>query len=307
MTVRSDAPDRTTEGRPGPGGVIHDIGYRHHTGPRLGRRYIRRSLFVESARAAYGLGRTARARIVPMLLLAAMCLPAIVLVAGTVVTGADELIGDYTAYLLNTQIVVAIFVAAQAPANVSRDLRFGVTSLYFARPLERIDYVTAKFAAMTTAVFVLIATPLTILLLGALVAELPLSEQLPDYLRSLGGALLAALLLAGISLVIAAVTPRRGIGIAAIITVLLVLAGVQGATQVIASEQGADVLAGYLGLLSPFTLVDGVQSQLLGAETVLPVPPHGAAGGAIFAAVTLALILASFAALAWRYRRVSVS
>ena len=63
------------------------------------------------------------------------------------VTDDDELPGDYTSYVLNVQLLVMVYVAGQAPASVSRDLRFRVVSLYFSRPLERIDYVVAKYAA----------------------------------------------------------------------------------------------------------------------------------------------------------------
>lgn len=307
MNRPSEVPSSVTSPPWAADGVIHDIGYRHHDGPRLGRSYIRRSLFVESARGAYGLGRTGRSKIMPMLLLATSSLPALIIVVATALTGAEQLIGGYTAYVMNLQMVIAVYVAAQAPVSVSRDLRFGVTSLYFSRPLERIDYVTAKFAAMTTAILVLVATPLTILFVGALVAELPLAEQLPDYLRAMGGGLLVALVLAGIGLVIAAMTPRRGLGVAAVITVLMVLAGVQLAAQEIALDQGADTLAGYLGLLSPFTLVDGVQSSLLGADSILPASPPEATGALVFALVTVLVIVGSFASLLQRYRKVSVS
>ena len=75
------------------------------------------------------------------------------------------------------QVVIAIFVAAQAPAVMSRDLRYRVISLYFSRPLGRSDYVQAKYAAMVTALFVLMALPLTILFLGALLAKLPLRDN----------------------------------------------------------------------------------------------------------------------------------
>ena len=288
-------------------GTIHDIGYRHHTGPRLGRRSIRRSLFVESAKGAYGLGRTGRSKIMPMLLFVAMCLPALVIVVVTSLSGADALVAGYTSYLVNLQLVVAIYVAGQAPVSVSRDLRFGVMSLYFSRPLERVDYVLAKFAAMTSAIFVLVAAPLTILCVGALVAGLPLAEQVPDYLRSVIGGLLLALLLAGIGLVIAAMTPRRGLGVAAVISVLLVLVGLQGASQQIALDQGADVAAGYLGLLSPYTLVHGVQSSLLGAESVLLAPPAGTTDGVVFVVVAALIVAGCYGTLLLRYRRVSVS
>ena len=52
---------------PGPEntGVIHDIGYQRYEGPRLGRGYASRSLFVHSVRGAYGLGRSAWAKVLP--------------------------------------------------------------------------------------------------------------------------------------------------------------------------------------------------------------------------------------------------
>jgi len=244
--------------------------------------------------------------VMPLLLLAAICLPALIIAVIAAVTAADKLPGNYTAYVLNLQLVVMVYVAGQAPAGVSRDLRFRVMSLYLSRPLERIDYVVAKYAALTAATFALMALPLTILFVGALLAKLPVSEQVPDYLRSIGGAFLTALVLAGIGLVIAAVTPRRGLGVAAIIAVLAVLAGVQGAVQGIADHENQDTFAGYAGLFSPFTLVHGVQSSLLGAENQLPEGPPGALGGAVFAAVVVGVVAACFGALLVRYRRVSI-
>lgn len=287
-------------------GVIHDIGYQHYDGARLGRQYITRALYLDSALGAYGLGRSAKSKIVPMLLFAVMCVPAFIIAVIAAVTDASQLPADYTSYLLNVQVLVAIYVASQAPASVSRDLRFRVVSLYFSRPLRRIDYVLAKYAALTTALFLFIATPLTIMFAGSLLAELPIDEQVPDYLRSLTGGLIAALVLAGIGLVIAAVTPRRGLGVAAIITVLLVLAGVGGVIQGIADDEGKDTVAGYAGLISPFTLVDGVQAAVLGAESALPAEPPGTTGAIVFVLVTVAIIAGCFGALLMRYRKVSI-
>src|SRR5687768_9943428 len=121
--MSADTPVPTTAGAQG---VIHDVGYRHYQGERRGRAYIRGSLFVDSLREAYGLGRSARSKIMPMLLLAVMCLPAGVIVAITAVISGDELVAGYTTYLLNLQLVTSIFLAAQAPVLASRDLRFRV-------------------------------------------------------------------------------------------------------------------------------------------------------------------------------------
>jgi ABC-2 type transport system permease protein len=289
-----------------PKGVIHDLGYRHFDGERLGRGPIARALYVESARGAYGLGRAARSKVMPMLLVAAICLPAFIVSVVTSVTHLHSLPGGYTSYIIKTQAIVMVFVAGQAPASVSRDLRFRVVSLYFSRPLERIDYVAAKLAALATAAFVLMALPLTILFVGALLAKLPFSEQYADYLRALGGAGLTAVVLAGIGLVISAVTPRRGLGVAAIITVLAVLAALEGAVQGISHDQGQDTLSGYAGLLSPFTLVHGVQHSVLGAENALAAAPPGALGAWVFSGVLVLLVGACFGGLMLRYRRVQI-
>jgi ABC-2 type transport system permease protein len=286
-------------------GVIHDIGYRHYDGERRGRSYIRRSLYIESLKGAYGLGRSARSKVMPMILLALMCLPAGVIVAITAVTNSNELVGDYTSYILNLQLVVLIFLASQAPATVSRDLRFNVMSLYFSRPLDRVDYVAAKYAGMVSALFLLTVAPLTIMFAGALVVGLPITEQIPDFLRSVAGSGLLSLILGGFGLVIAAITPRRGFAVAAIIGVLLVLAGVQGVLQELAIAEGLDG-APYFGLLSPFTLVQGVQSSLLGGESPLPSPP-GATGALVFSVVALILVALPLGVLLLRYRSVKVS
>lgn len=287
-------------------GVIHDIGYRHYEADRRGRSYIRRSLFADSLRGAFGLGRSGRSKVMPMLLAAAMCLPAGVIVVISALIEADALFANYPSYLLNLQIVITIFIAAQAPVMVSRDLRFGVTSLYFSRPLERLDYVVAKYAAMAAALFVLTAAPLTIMFVGAIILGLPIAEQVPDFARAMAGAGLLSLILAGIGLVISAVTPRRGLAVAAVVGVLIVLSGVQAVAQELAAEEGVGESAAYLSLVSPFTLVEGLQSGVLGAASPLPTPP-GTTGPLTFSLAALLIVSGCFAALVLRYRSVSVT
>ncbi len=248
---------------PTPTDAIHDIGYRHYDGPRLGASYIRRALFLETFRGAFGLGRSARSKVMPFLLLAVMVLPAAVIGIVTGYFGFAELPLNYTAYVFTVQVAVTIFLGAQSPAAMSRDLRFRVAALYFSRPLSRRQYVQAKYAGMAAALFVLMGLPVTLLLAGALLAELSLGDQLPDYLRAMGGVVVYALVLAGVGLVVAAMTPRRGLGVAAVVGVLLVLSGIQATVRVLAEELGDETLSGYAGLISPYTLVDGVASGRL--------------------------------------------
>jgi ABC-2 type transport system permease protein len=286
--------------------VIHDIGYRPYTGERLGRGYATRSLFVHSARGAYGLSRSAISKVLPMLLFAAACLPALIIDTVVIMTEMDEMPLEFTDYVIFVVAIPAIFVAAQAPQLLSKDLRFATVPLYFSRPLTRSDYVHAKLAAMTVAVFVLLATPLLILYVGALLAELSFAEYTGQFLGALLGALAFSLLLASISLVIAAITPRRGIGVAAIITVLMVSYGFATTLQAIAegaAESTGETAGGWFGLLSPFTLADGVQSWLTGTQVAVTPGPPGTAGGVVFLLVFLGAVGASYLLLLRRYRR----
>jgi ABC-2 type transport system permease protein len=287
-------------------GVIHDIGFRHYEGPRLGAAAVRQALFAESAKGAFGMGRSAKSKIMPTLIVVAMCLPPVIIAVIASVTKLDELPVKYTSWILAVQPLIVLFAGGQAPASVSRDLRFRTTALYFSRPLSRLDYVTAKYAALATALFILMAAPLTILFVGALLAKMPLDEQAPNYLRAMGGAALAAVLVAGIALLIASVTPRRGLGVAAVISALMIIIGVQGALMGIAHDQGQLTFSGYSGLISPFSLVHGIQHSIFGGPYSMADAPPGAMGGAIFVAVYLAAVAALFGALVLRYRKVSI-
>lgn len=303
------APDQTTRPAPNPGGpgadVIHDIGYRSYTGPRLGAGYATRSLFTQSLRGAFGLGRSARSKVLPMLLAGAMCAPALILVAVAIFTKADKLALPYTRYVVVTQAVVTIFLAAQAPQLVSRDLRFRILPLYFSRPLSRRDYVVAKYAAAVAALFILTAAPLLILYVGALLAKLSFATQTKEFALAMVGALLLSLFFGAIGLLVAACTPRRGFGVAGIIAVLTLSYAAASALQNVADHQGNLDAAGWLGLLSPMTIVDGVQVYLLNASSSGPAGPPGTGGGLAFTGALVLLTAGCVALLLRRYRKVS--
>ena len=114
-------------------------------------------------------------------------------------------------------------------------------------------------------------------------------------------------MLAAIALMIASVTPRRGFGVAAIVTVLTVMTTVGLSAEAIAAEHGSWTLAGHLGMISPFSVVQGVQTWLFGADNPAPAGPQGTAGGLIYTAVTAAVLAGCYGFLLLRYRKVSVS
>ncbi|MEW1895521.1 ABC transporter permease subunit [Streptomyces albidoflavus] len=283
---------------------IHNIGYRKYDGPRLGRSHAQRALYSQSLRGAYGLGRSAKSKVLPMLLFAVMCLPAAIMVAVTVTAGLKTLPVDYTRYAVVMQAVIGLYVASQAPQSVSRDLRFKTVPLYFSRPVERVDYVLAKYAAMASALFLLTAVPLLVLYAGALLAELDFADQTAGFGQGMVSVALLSLLFAGIGLVVSAVTPRRGFGIAAVIAVFTITYGAVSTVQAIAFQQGNTEAVGWIGLFSPITLIDGVQTAFLGATSAYP---GGAgpstAGGAVHLLVVLGLIAGCYALLMRRYRK----
>jgi ABC-2 type transport system permease protein len=292
---------------PGEESRIHNIGYRGYDGPRLGRAYIRRALYSQSLRGAYGLGRSAKSKVLPMLLFVVMCVPALIMVAVAVATKMKDLPVDYTRYALIMQAVISLFVAAQAPQSVSRDLRFKTVPLYFSRPLETSDYVRAKYAAMASAVFLLTAVPLLVLYVGALLAKLDFADQTKGFAQGLVSVALLSLLFAGLGLVIAAVTPRRGFGIAAVIAVFVITYGAVSTLQAIAGVQDSDSVGLWFGLFSPVTLISGVQTAFLGASNSFPeIEGPTAAQGVVFLLVTLGLIAGSYGLLIRRYRKAAL-
>ncbi|WP_030193439.1 ABC transporter permease [Streptomyces sp. NRRL S-87] len=284
---------------------IHNIGYRSYEGARLGRAYARRSLYAQSLRGAYGLGRSAKSKVLPMLLFGIMCVPAAIIVAVAIaVPGSTDLPIEYPNYAMLLQMVIGLYLASQAPQTVSRDLRFRTVPLYFSRPIERVDYVLAKYGAMASALFILTAAPLLIMYIGSLLAKFDFATQTKGFAQGLVSVLLLSLLFAGIGLVMAALTPRRGFGVAAVIAVLVIPFGAVSTVQVIANETGADGAIEWLGLFSPMTLVSGFQSAFLGAKSTFPgevVPSTGV--GLVYLLAALGVIAGSYGVLMARYRK----
>jgi ABC-2 type transport system permease protein len=300
--------------------AIHDIGYRHYDGPRHGRAYVLRSLFLYNLRAVFGIGRGAKAKILPMTLLAFLLIPAAGIIAILAFAKQPEALIDYALYPMLLQPLIAIFLATQAPVIASRELRFRTVPLYFSRPVQTLDFVVAKFGAFATALFGLAAVPIVVLHLGFLVTrkgmvkaaaengtlgDVPaVGAQTGHFLGALVGCVLLALVLASFALVIAAFTPRRGFGVAAVIAVYLISNVIVIIIQGIAISQGNYDLAGWANMFTPFSLVDAVQVELLGADAGdrgETVPPDGS--GPVFLLVCLVVVVASIAILHTRFRK----
>jgi ABC-2 type transport system permease protein len=327
------------------GGVIHDIGYRRYEGERLSRGRIVLALCWHSLRSAFGIGRGIKAKIVPVLTFAIMCLPAAVDAVIVARTGTRQVSYDTYVPILRI-LVMTVFLAAQAPELVSRDLRSHVLPLYFARPISRLDYPLAKLTAFVLACLAMIEIPLLILYLGT-IAQAHGGSAIWAQTRALIPGLLVGLmwsvLLASIAIAIASLTGRRayatgGIAIFFLLTFTLARILVHVATQsaVVGPGPGpagpkgggpggppgggsvpahliapaVPAAAHLYALISPFTVLDGVR-QWLGGTNPSGIQPGGIANpgsyGPLFGVMLLFFLGASLAILVSRYRKVGIA
>lgn len=316
-------------------GVIHDLGYRGYDGPRLGRRQIIAALTWHSFRSAFGFGRGAKAKILPVIAIVVLLLPAVIN-AFQMAQGGPRLL-PYDTYRAQMRVLVmAIFVAVQAPEMVSRDLRSHVLPMYFSRPIRPSDYPLAKFLAFTGACLVMMELPL-LALYGGTVANVhggaAVWAQTKALIPGLLIGLMWAVVLAAIGLFLASLTGRRGYatGLVAIFFLLTftlsqillqVESGPIGPVKVRAGPGGPpfgrigtppvpvpDLAEKVAGLFSPFTLFDGVRQWLGGVwypgESLNVQPPGGF--GAVYALVLAAVLAACLAGLAARYRKAALA
>jgi ABC-2 type transport system permease protein len=325
---------------PGSAGVIHDIGYRQYAGQRLGRRQIVRALTWHSFRAAFGVGRGAKAKVFPVLLFVLMCLPAIISIAALAINPDNGRLVSYDTYQPGLRpLVMLVFAALQAPILVSGDLRHHTLPLYFSRPISRLDYPAAKLAGFTLACLAILEIPLLILYIGT-ISQVHGASLVWAQTKELGPGLLYgaawAILLASIGLVLASSTGRRVFSISAVAIPLFVTWIVASALSHIglntfnqASAGQPPALASLAGLLNPFTVLDGIEDwlgsgprvQFFRAQVTGPGPGPGGPGGPVrvqsldlvghygplYLAVFFVLLAAAIGGLVVRYRKVGVA
>lgn len=291
------------------GAVIHDLGYRGYDGPRLTDAQVAWVLYVSGLRHCFGLGRSGRSKVLPMGLLGVMLLPALILVGVLVqakdLLGLSEQIVPYSTYPLTVQLLVSVFVAAQAPVVFSRDLRFRTITLYLARPLPRATYVLVRWASLVTATFLVVAAPLLLLYVGGLLAELPAGRETGRFLGALVGAAVLSALLGGLGGLVSALTVRRGLAVAAVIVVLVMSYGVVTTVQGLALETGRYGLGEVAGVFSPFTLAHHLQVTLFDVAEATPTPPVGPKADVVTVLAALVGVAAPVLLLLARYRKVS--
>ena len=280
--------------------VIHDIGYQRYGGSRLGRGAVLLALYVHGLRAAFGLGRTFKAKIFPWLVLGIVALVAVILAAVRSQTGVIAL--TYVGFADAMSWLVIMFAAIVAPELVSRDVSSGVLPLYFSRPLRAADYVAAKVAALVTAVWLLLGGPQLIMFLGAAFTTKTgasgVWNELLDLLPALFYSFLWAAVFASVSLLVASLTGKRAFAAGGIVAVFLMTTPIVGVLSIMPSDAARSMA----GLASPMTLVSGVGTWLVPtAETGFPVDRFGP----VYGIEVVCLVAACLLLLLARYRKVA--
>jgi ABC-2 type transport system permease protein len=283
--------------------VIHDIGYQRYRGPRLGRWYANRSLYEQSLRTAFGIGRGAKAKIFPWLVIGIALLVAVIEIAVRSITG--QTLFTYRGLATTLSFPVMMFLAIVAPELVSRDLRDRTLPLYFSRPLARTDYALDKYLALVTAVLLLLGGPQLIIYIGAVFTRTDgfhgAMLELGDMGPGLAGALIRALVLAAIAVLVASLTGRRAFAAAFIVGVFLVTAPIVGILQVF----GNDTLKELAFLANPMSLLSGVEQWLFGTggpgNEGLPIGDMGP----VYGVGALVLLGGAVGLLLVRYRKVA--
>ena len=204
---------------------VFDLGYQAYTGPREGRSRARRALFENGVRTLLGIGRGGRAKILPILLLIATIVPALISVLVVALASGDEGLltaGDYYGIV---SIILVLFGAVMAPELLIADRRSNVLQLYLVRPLTSTDYVVVRFLAFFTVVLALVYSGQVILLAGHLLTvDGPgtyLQDNWLDIPRFLGAGILVALFVTAIPMAAAAVISRRAYVAVFVIAVFL--------------------------------------------------------------------------------------
>src|SRR5712692_10049675 len=253
-------------------GVIHDIGYQTYDGPRFGRGKIAIALCWHSFRSAFGFGRGAKAKILPVFAFVIMCAPAVINAVVMALGRSHTRVVDYDTYTGTLRVLVLlVFIAAQAPELVSRDLRSKVLPLYFARPIRRSDYPAAKYAAFTLACLAMIDIPVLLLYIGTIFqvhGGSAIWAQTKAAIPGLLVGLMWAVVLAAVGLALASVSGRRAFSTGAVAVFLFLTYTLAHVLTAIAeSSQGpgqfggggngsaASAAAHLFGLISPYTVL----------------------------------------------------
>jgi ABC-2 type transport system permease protein len=220
---------------------ILDRGYRRFEGHRSGLRGSMRSVAWHTTRSILGLGRPARHKVFPVIVIVVAFIPSLVFLALTAFIGdllEGELRPEYWEMFNFSILATVVFTALVAPEAIVRDRRDRMFSLYLSTPLSRPTYLVAKVVAVLLTMSIIVVGPALLALVGFTLQNLG-----PDgpvaWLGVLGRLILAGLAICAVyttlSLGVSSLTDRRAF---ASIAVVLLMIGTATVTGLLIEEAG---------------------------------------------------------------------
>jgi len=248
---------------------ILDRGYRRFEGRRSGVWGAIRSTAWHSTRSVLGLGRKARHKVAPVLVIIVAMFPAVVFVGFAAFLGGDEFVRDalegvipeFSELPRQSLAAIVLFTGLVAPEALVRDRRDGMLSLYLSTPLTRPTYMLAKVMSVGGLIALVVLVPTMIYLIGLTFASLG-PDGFGDWLvvlaRIVVSGTLASLLYALVSMGAASITDRRAF---ASLSVILTMLGTLTVIQVLV--EGADLSLNWR-LLDPVNMPLEMLARMFG-------------------------------------------
>ena len=245
------------------GTEIHDRGYRKYEGSRSGVVGAVRSLTWQTIRSILGMGRPARHKIFPVIVVVIAALPAVVFVGVAILFRdlGDGSLVNYSDLFGFSVAAILLFAAMVAPEALVRDRRDGMFSLYLSTPLTRSTYMGAKVLAVLAVMMIIALGPVLLALVGYTVAgEGPpgVVEWLEVFLRLTAGSLVISAVMTAVAMAGASVTDRRAFASVAVVLVVLGGSIVSGILIDVAEFSNA------YGFLDPLATAGEAATRILG-------------------------------------------
>jgi ABC-2 type transport system permease protein len=219
---------------------IYDRGYRKYDGVRTGVPGALRTLVSHSAAHALGLRRSAKYKVVPVLIIVSAYLPAAVFIGIAALIPDDDIeevfLPTYAGYY--GYVIAAIYLLAGfiTPELLAPDRRTGMLGVYLASPLNRATYLLGKGIAVVLLLLIVTFGP-PMLMLIAFSLENSGPDGFVEWMKVFGqifaGSAAMGVVFASIGLAISASTDRVVVATA---TILAVLPASAIATDVLVTE-----------------------------------------------------------------------
>ena len=277
-------------------GEIFDRGYLHYDGPRLGIPAAIWALARYSMARAIGIRRPWTAKIIPLLIYAAVLIPVALAIGIRAFVPAFNFL-TYGQFFGAIFILEGIFVALIAPEMVSTDRHDRMLPLYFSRPIGRNAYVLAKLLGTGLLTLSISLLPVVIMWVGnVLLAQDPslaFREGLDDLGKIVVAGVLIAFYLGAIGLMISSFTGRKSVAVGVIVLGFVISESLSLALSEALRDQPD--LERWMFVLSPARTIASMVNGLFPLNdsdiTEFAVPFSQAAGGMVAVMVLCSLVM----------------